>query len=76
MGKSTTGMPDKMTVHNNNIIAFNTEVKKTLQKLEARGKSGMDLDLTLQLFSAYLGCTTALLHVHRGPRKRLQRRYD
>jgi hypothetical protein len=59
MGKVTTGMPNIMAAHSNNITAFNAEVDEIIQKLEARGKGGNDLDLTPQLFTTYLGCATS-----------------
>lgn len=59
MGKVTTGMPNIMAAHSNNITAFNAEVNEIIQKLEARGKGGAELDLTPQLFTTYQGCSTS-----------------
>jgi hypothetical protein len=63
-GKVTTGVPNIMAAHSDNITAFNAEVHEIIQKLEARGKGGAELDLMPQLFTTYLG---TLLPIYRDP---------
>jgi hypothetical protein len=51
-------MGDIMATHNNNITAFNAEIKELMQKLQSRGKNAEDLDLTPQLLVTYMACGT------------------
>ena len=52
--KLTAGMPMIMETHANNIMKFNTEVRKIQQTLRARGEDATYI--VLQLFSVYQAC--------------------
>jgi hypothetical protein len=66
MGKLTTGLPNIMASHGNNITEFNAEVMETLRKLQSRGKGGStEIDLLPQLFVAYSSCGSPDTPIHR-----------